>query len=686
LKCENVGCFFGSPAMSEEVSRVGAGSPVASFVPQTADQEGRKLRSYPYSLEDAFSLPEDVWKKYWYHGSARTIELLESVLPAGKRGKMREKENPVKPLLGGLYMDPKSKKMHFLLPPDAKYIDMGGFLSGKSKKERRKTVEKLEEKDRALKRQLADGQLEPLFCEAEINGLDDENGENPPGIYTFGDFQTHRKRIIPLKKVRFSKEKMDIIAAYFRTIEGEQEKVLLNGGTLGLGEDVEQFCKAVFSIEKDPRVYRRAATIGAMRFLQCLKQNPDNVRLGSVPAVLVIDPQKLPDIKLAPDRTYRAGAFFLTYPDGRIVEKLDPSAYKIVKLQPEEVNDLLLKFSDRESRFQALWKRLTQTVEQFLNDRGHPLKCEKPGEAPASSPKKQPCFNNSSPLGVDDRIIVVEYGDGTARKFKYKKYSKKLFKIIAEASNRRIRIEKDRLNEGGDLIFNSKLIVKFGMHPYSLVSYEIVSGKVDKTSVVLYDENGKPRNNLRKIIDLKSGLFRGHLPVRVVMGLFKTLDNVRIENDRLNCHGHLCIGEAKPAFICQGYRYYPISYEIHNGKVDPATVIIYDKKERPVNSLRKIIDLRTGLLKGHLPEVASNKILMKLSNVRVEGDRLNLKGNLWLGGRQVICFSGYSLHPVAYEIYRGKVDLSSILVLDEKNRLVPGLRRIIDLSTGRPYS
>ena len=86
-----------------------------------------------------------------------------------------------------------------------------------------------------------------------------------------------------------------------------------------MGEDVEQFCKAVFLIEKDPRVYRRAATIGVMRFLQRLKQNPDNVRLGSVPAVLVIDPQKLPDIKLAPDRTYRAGAFFLTYPHGPII-------------------------------------------------------------------------------------------------------------------------------------------------------------------------------------------------------------------------------------------------------------------------------------------------------------------------------------------------------------------------------
>ena len=58
-------------------------------------------------------------------------------------------------------------------------------------------------------------------------------------------------------------------------------------------------------------------------------------------------------------------------------------------------------------------------------------------------------FSAASPLGVDDRIIVVEYMDGKVREFKYEKYSKKLFKIIAEANNCRIRIEKDRLDKQG---------------------------------------------------------------------------------------------------------------------------------------------------------------------------------------------------------------------------------------------
>ena len=219
----------------------------------------------------------------------------------------------------------------------------------------------------------------------------------------------------------------------------------------------------------------------------------------------------------------------------------------------------------------------------------------------------------------------------------------------------------------GDLVFKSKIIAKFGNHPYSLVSYKIALGKVDKNTIILYEENGEPRKNLRRIIDLRTGLLKGHLPARVVMGLLKALDNVRIEGDQLNRFGHLCIGDAKQVISFRNYSYYPISYEIHSGKVGPATVIIYDEKGRPVNKFEKNYRFENRIAQGAFAGRGfPNNLLEKLDNVRIEGNQLDSNGRLYIRGKPLVGFTHYPWHRVDYEIHRGKVDLSSIRVLNKK--------------------
>ncbi|HAH21533.1 MAG TPA: hypothetical protein DCL49_11600, partial [Candidatus Omnitrophica bacterium] len=288
-------------------------------------------------------------------------------------------------------------------------------------------------------------------------------------------------------------------------------------------------------------------------------------------------------------------------------------------------------------------KRIERTVRRMLKDAG-----------------------GSSPLGVDDRIIVVEYGDGTARKFKYEKYSKKLFKIIAEANNCRVRIEKDRLDKRGNLVFKSKQIVQFGNHPYSLVSYEIILGKVDKNTIILYEENGEPRKNLRRTVDLKTGLLKGHLPGEVFNNLLKKLDNVRIERDQLNSKGMLSIG-GKGLVTFRRYPWHRVDYEIHRGKVDLSSIRVLNKKNMSTKGLRKIVDLNTGKTKGSLLEAISKKYLGDLGDVRIEGDNLNDYGVLEIAGI-TIRFSNYPDHPVSYEIVKGGV--VSVDILNDKGGVI----------------
>ena len=216
------------------------------------------------------------------------------------------------------------------------------------------------------------------------------------------------------------------------------------------------------------------------------------------------------------------------------------------------------------------------------------------------------------------------------------------------------------------MIFKSKIIAKFGKHPYSLVSYKIVLGKVDKNTLILYEENGAPRKNLRKIIDLKSGLFRGHLPGAVHNSLLEKLDNVRIEGDQLDSNGRLYI-RGKPLVGFAHYPWHRVDYEIHSGKVGLSSIRVLNKKNMPTEGLRKIVDLSMGKPRGNLPETLSKKYFRSLDGVRIEGDSLDKYGRLEIVGI-TICFSNYPDYPVSYEIVKGGV--ASIDILNEKGSII----------------
>ena len=239
----------------------------------------------------------------------------------------------------------------------------------------------------------------------------------------------------------------------------------------------------------------------------------------------------------------------------------------------------------------------------------------------------------------------------------------------------------DRLSSQGTLKLNlagdgkSRTEFSFSAHPNRRVKYRITNKKMDRTTFILLEEDGRELidDTMRYAVDLKTGKIRCHLPQRLIGDWFKQLDNVEIRNDRLDNSGAMVFDYDKSgnqvkvrSFTTLKGRRPKISYRLNNGKVDRASIVILDDKGLPLDdgSIGYAVDLNTGLVKCHLPKCLTTEFLANLGPVEIEG---SISSNGWstLADQDVYKNrphrKGRGSGRVLYRIYDNKIIATTLL-------------------------
>ena len=282
---------------------------------------------------------------------------------------------------------------------------------------------------------------------------------------------------------------------------------------------------------------------------------------------------------------------------------------------------------------------------------GEPAEPKGPRESSNGAAQKSPARRQVT-------VVDLKTGETIARIPR-----KKLNKYIRESDD--VLIEDDRFNIRGGLYISAGYIATFSAYPNQRIEYEVHKGRVDRTTIRLLDEKGKPiTEGIRYAKDLATGAIRCHLPKRVEKELLRKLDNVLIVNDKLDNHGSLAIGSKLVATFSK-YPNQRIEYEVHKGRVDRTTIRLLDEKGKPLTEgIRYAKDLATGAIRCHLPDALSKRLLNRLDNVLIVNNRLDSHGSLAIGSKLVATFSKYPNHRIEYEVHKGAVTKVRIISED----------------------
>ncbi|MFC1807977.1 HEAT repeat domain-containing protein [Candidatus Omnitrophota bacterium] len=250
-------------------------------------------------------------------------------------------------------------------------------------------------------------------------------------------------------------------------------------------------------------------------------------------------------------------------------------------------------------------------------------------------------------------------------------------------------IRNDSLNSKGELrLANRKRpIVTFSSQPRCRVDYQIHKGGVRRSTIRLLDKEGEPIiQGARFARDLSTGEVVCHIPLKESDDVYEGLDNALIANDSLDSQARLFVAHK---FACSfnkaKYKWQSVEYEIHKGRVDRSSVRLLDSHGKALRSgPRYAEDLETKEVRCHLPELVSADLLALLDSVVIRRDKLNSSGEVFIGGELAAIYSNFPNNAVEYEVRKGKVERSSIRLLNSKGKpRRKGIRYAIDSVTGQ---